>query len=140
MARTFFYNLVILERHIDTFGHVNHATYLQILEEARWNLVTKGGWGMKRVQSSGVGSIILGAQLKFRRELLLREEIQVTTVCVSYRNVVGKLRHEIKKADGTLACTAEMDFGLFDLRSRKLLKPTQEWLTVLGYAPGEKPA
>ncbi len=30
------YHLLILEKHLDTFGHVNNASYLEILEEARW--------------------------------------------------------------------------------------------------------
>ena len=34
------YALVIREQHLDTFGHVNNAKYLEILEEARWDLIT----------------------------------------------------------------------------------------------------
>lgn len=30
------YPVVIREHHLDTFGHVNNAAYLDILEEARW--------------------------------------------------------------------------------------------------------
>ena len=37
------YEVVIREHHLDVFGHVNHAVYLELFEEARWELVTANG-------------------------------------------------------------------------------------------------
>ncbi len=40
------YTIKILEHHLDTFGHVNNATYLEMYEEARWDLLNKNNSGM----------------------------------------------------------------------------------------------
>ena len=49
---TFVYETLIRESHLDTFGHVNNATYLQLYEEARWELITRNGYGLAKVRES----------------------------------------------------------------------------------------
>ena len=53
------YDLVIHERHLDTFGHVNNATYLDLLEEARWDLITRNGFGLDEIKRLQLGPTIL---------------------------------------------------------------------------------
>ena len=43
------YELLIHEAHLDTFGHVNNAKYLEVLEEARWDFITRNGYGLDEV-------------------------------------------------------------------------------------------
>ena len=64
---------------------MNNATYLTLLEEARWELVTKNGYGMKKIQETGLGPTILELKLSFFKELRLRDEIIIETNMVSYR-------------------------------------------------------
>lgn len=135
MATTFIYELTVLEHHIDTFGHVNHSVYLEMLEEARWDLVTQGGWGMERTMKEGVGPIILEAKIRYKRELKLRDRVRIETVCLEYGKLFGTLEHRMLNQSGELSALAEMRFGLLDLKRRKLVKPSEEWLRVIGYAP-----
>ncbi len=48
--KTFVYDTQIKEHHLDSFGHVNNATYLSLYEEARWESITENGYGLKEVQ------------------------------------------------------------------------------------------
>ena len=64
---TFDYPLLILERHLDTYGHVNNSTYLEIFEEARWDFIEKGGYGHRRIMELGQGPIVLEVNLKFMK-------------------------------------------------------------------------
>ena len=41
LNEVFEYELVIKECHLDSFGHVNNAIYVQLYEEARWDFITK---------------------------------------------------------------------------------------------------
>ena len=41
--KIFTYEMLIKEKHLDTFGHVNNATYFELLEEARWDFITNNG-------------------------------------------------------------------------------------------------
>jgi thioesterase-3 len=76
--------------------------------------------------------VILAVDLQFKRELHNREKIVITTQAVSYTGKIGKLLQVIKNEKGEDACTALFTFGLFDLKARKLIPPTPEWLKAIG--------
>lgn len=126
------YKLLIREFHLDTFGHVNNATYLAIYEEARWDLITKNGYGLKEIQKSGKSPIIMEVNLKFQKEIRLRETITVKTELIKYEGKVGILKQTMVKESGDQASEALFTFGLFDLATRKLIEPTPEWNRAIG--------
>jgi thioesterase III len=129
------YPLLIIERHLDTFGHVNNATYLQILEEARWEWITAGGFGLARVKELGQGPTVLECVLRFRRELRNRTRVTIVSRVHNYIGKIARLEQEIRLESGELACEAEFVLGLFDTERRKLIDPTPEWLASVGLRP-----
>ncbi len=131
-AKTFSYPLTIRESHLDTFGHVNNATYLAVFEEARWEIVTSGGYGMKQIKETGHGPVILEVQLKFLKELRLRQEVSIKTQMLSLDGKISKLKQWIEDTAGNTYAEATFTFGLFDLNARKLITPTRPWLAALG--------
>jgi acyl-CoA thioester hydrolase len=124
------YTFIVKEMHLDTFGHVNNATYLTLFEEARWDLITKNGYGLDKIKASGLGPTILEIHIKYLRELRLGEKIIIETRLLSYENKIGKLQQQMLR-DSELCCTMEMTFGLFDMKTRKLVLPTPEWLAAM---------
>ncbi len=126
------YELLIQEQHLDTFGHVNNAAYLQILEQARWELVTRNGYGLEEVHRRQIGPVILEIWLRFRRELRNRQRVTIRSWVASYGGKTGKLEQHILDDGGELCCEAVLTVGLFDLAARKLIPPTPEWLAALG--------
>lgn len=131
-AETFSYPIVIKEQHLDYFGHVNNAIYLTLFEEARWDLITNNGCGLKHVLETHVGPIILQANVKFRKELRLRERITVTTRMTNYRRKIGYIHQEMLTEAGDVATVAEFSMALFDTRKREMVNPTEEWLRAFG--------
>lgn len=130
---TFQYPMLILEKHLDTFGHVNNATYLELYEEARWDFIEKNGWGYDRIRSTGVGPIILELNLKFKRELKNREKITITSTFKELKNSkVMVLFQQMLKDDGTVASDLELQVGVFDLKERGLVNPSEDWLKAVG--------
>jgi thioesterase III len=126
------YRLLIHERHLDLFGHVNNAAYLEIFEEARWDWVTGNGYGVREVRERGLGPVLLEARLRFHREVTNRDDVIIRSRTVEYKGKIGRLEQAMLRADGTAACTAEFVIGLFDLKTRRLVKPTPEWLRAVG--------
>jgi acyl-CoA thioester hydrolase len=43
------------------------------------------------------------------------------------------VQQKIVSPGGEIACEAEFVMGLFDVRQRKLVDPTDEWLACLGW-------
>lgn len=124
--------VLIRESHLDTFGHVNNATYLQLYEEARWDLITQRGFGLAEIQRTQTGPVILDVRIQFRRELRNRETITIRTELVGYEGKIGEMRQTVTKEDGTLASEATFVFGLMDLAQRRLIDPTPAWRCAVG--------
>lgn len=126
------YEVVIRESHLDSFGHVNNAAYLTLFEEARWDFITRNGYGLQRVQELQQGPIVLELNIKFKNEITLREKIRITLELVNSRGKISHFRQEMIKQDGTVATELELTFGLFDLKTRRLIDPTPEWKKAAG--------
>jgi thioesterase-3 len=128
-SRVHEHRLLIIESHLDTFGHVNNATYLTIFEEARWDLITGRGYGIDKIKSSRLGPVILDATVKFRREVTCRQEVVVRSEMVEYGSKIGKIRQRLYKCGQPeeLACEAVFTLALWDIDARKIVSPTPEW-------------
>lgn len=130
--RTHEYPLLIVERHLDTFGHVNNATYLELFEEARWDWIQQNGYGLDEIRRRSQGPTILEIHLRFKREVKNRQRVVIQSFVDSYEGKIGKLTQRMLDASGDLCCEAKMVFGLFDLTLRRLVHPTPEWLAGVG--------
>jgi thioesterase III len=129
------YRMLVLENHLDTFGHVNNAAYLQILEEARWDLITRNGYGLDEVHRRRVGPVILDVRLRFVKELRNRQAITIRSWTESYKGKIGKFAQQILDEAGETCCDALFTIGLFDLEARRLIRPTSEWVQAMGLRP-----
>lgn len=125
------YELMIKEQHLDTFGHVNNATYLELFEEARWEFITNRGYGLKEVMKFQKGPVILEAHIKFFKELKLREMIKITFEALSKQGKIVQIKQQMIKSNGDVSSELLVTVGFFDLAERKLISPTAEWLKVL---------
>jgi YbgC/YbaW family acyl-CoA thioester hydrolase len=133
MNEIFKYRLQVLEKHLDSFGHVNNAVYLQILEEARWDFITKNGYGLDVIKKLQKGPVILEVKIKFKRELKNREWIDIHSQSIEPLNdKMYILKQEIIGSEGKVMTEAFFTVGFFDLKERKLIYPDSEWLKAIG--------
>lgn len=126
------YPVLIREQHLDTLGHVNNARYLDLFEEARWDLITRHGYGLDEISRRRVGPVILEVTLKFQRELRNRQTIVIKSWIDSYVGKISRMTQQMVDEQGRSCCEAQFVFGLFDLAARKLISPTPEWLGAVG--------
>ena len=126
------YVLIIKEHHLDTFGHVNNAIYLQLFEEARWQIITERGYGMAEIMKLRQGPVVLEIQIKFIKELKLREVIQINFQKINQNGKIGQFRQQMINAKNEVACEATFTVGFFDLNTRKLIEPTEAWKQAIG--------
>ncbi len=127
----FDYKLLIREQHLDSYGHVNNATYVSLFEEARWEMSTQRGYGYSKIQETGKGPIILEISLKFLKEIKLRETVLIRLDSVIQERKITRLKQTMFKENGDVGCQLDLVIGFFDLKERKLIMPTTEWLDVL---------
>jgi YbgC/YbaW family acyl-CoA thioester hydrolase len=132
-SEVFEYEVLIREMHLDSFGHVNNSAYVMLYEEARWDFITKNGFGLDYVLKNQVGPVILDLSVRFKRELKNREMIKIiskTSEILSPKIIV--LEQMMLKTDGKVASEASFKVGFFDMKERKLINANSEWLKAIG--------
>ena len=129
----FEYEVLIREMHLDSFGHVNNASYVMLYEEARWDFITKNGYGLDYILEHQIGPVILDLNVRFKRELMNREPIKITSQTIEVlSSKILILEQILYKQDGKIASEAKFTVGLFDMKERKLTESTPEWLQAVG--------
>ncbi len=121
----------IKAEHIDTYGHVNNAVYLQILEAARWDWIAKGGGDRDLVKKMNVGPIVVDIEIRFSRELLEGENIVIRSKHDGEIGPTYRLNQFIYKENGEIACKAKYRMAFLDMKRRKIVSPPEEWVKIL---------
>ena len=127
----FEYKYRIKESDLDTFGHVNNAAYVRLFEECRWELITNNGYDLKYIQEVQRGPIILGIAIKYKKELAVRQNIIITCETKSYNKKIGVLAQKMIDENGDICADADISFGLFDMKTRKLITPDEKWAAAI---------
>jgi thioesterase III len=130
--RVFEQTILIREEHLDTFGHVNNARYLEIFEQARWDLITEQGFGLDFVRASGTGPVILEVNLRFLHEVKNRQQMRVRSFIDSYEGKIGRMTQQLIDESERVCCEGKFVIAQWDTRARKLIEPTPEWRRALG--------
>lgn len=131
-AKEYSYQVKILEAHLDTFGHVNNAVYLQLYEEARWDFIQASDHGLERILTDQIGPVVLEVNVKFRKELTNRELITIVSKSTSLHGKIMTLEQKMIKENGQIASTAVFTVGIMDLKERRLIDPPKRWLEAVG--------
>ena len=129
----FEYDVLIREMHLDSFGHVNNAAYVMLYEEARWDFITKNGFGLDYILKHQVGPVILDLSVRFKREIKNRELIKITSKAVEIISPkIMVLEQAMVNAEGKVASEAKFTVGFFDMQERKLINANEDWLKAVG--------
>ncbi|MCB0348525.1 MAG: acyl-CoA thioesterase [Bdellovibrionales bacterium] len=131
MADAHTYNFEIKEHHLDSFGHVNHAVYLEICEEARWQLCLENNISFEDIHRENIGPIILEANVKYKKELKNREKIKILTSFKKTRDMFFAIHHKIVKENGQVSAEIEISAAIWDMKLRKLIIPPEKWQKLL---------
>ncbi len=130
--RVFEQAIVIREEHLDTFGHVNNARYLEMFEQARWDLITDNGFGLDFVKTSGTGPVILEVSLRFVREVRNRQHMLIRSYIDSYEGKIGRMTQLLIDDSDRVCCEGKLVIAQWDTQARKLILPTPEWRRAIG--------
>ena len=132
MGKVFEYSVIVREHNLDTLGHLNNASYLQLFEEARWDFSNKGGFGLDWVLSNKQSPIVLKAEMSFRKEVLNREALLIQSEFVGFKNgLIGSFKQKMIKSNKKVASILSIDVGFMDLKERKLMNFPKNWVYMV---------
>ncbi|MFQ6143468.1 acyl-CoA thioesterase [Streptomyces seoulensis] len=121
MSEPFSVRVTVRGYETDTQGHVNQAVYLNYGEHARWALLQAAGITQTGLVARGVGPVALETTIRYRRELLAGDEIDVSCAFSWEGGRTFRIEQTVRKTDGTVAAEISAVGGLLDLKTRKLV-------------------
>lgn len=125
------YRTQVESRHIDGYGHVNNAVYLQLFEAARWDWIRLGGGSRELVTETGIGPVVVEVNIRFSRELLEGEKIVIRSARETALNKTYWLNQIIHKEDDLVAAKARFRLAFIDVKKRMITDPHPKWVEVL---------
>lgn len=79
MARIFETSVDVRSYELDSFGHVNHAVYLNYFEYARFQALAGGGFPYAEMQARGWGVYVVHIEVDYLREAHMDQRLRVRT-------------------------------------------------------------
>ena len=117
--------------HLDVFGHVNNARYLEFLEEARWAAFEEKAdfsvWAQK-----GYAFTVVNINIDYKRPAYLNEILRIETTITDLSRHSGVIHQIIKlKGNETVITDAKVTFVLFDTSRKKAVLLAGDVLELL---------
>ncbi len=84
---------------LDSFGHVNHAVFLNYLEFARFEALRQGGFPYEVLTARGWGVYVVRVEVDYLKEARLNERLRIRTWADSCRRSSMVLAQEISHAE-----------------------------------------
>ncbi|MFE4578787.1 acyl-CoA thioesterase [Streptomyces chartreusis] len=135
MSEQFSVRVTVRGYETDTQGHVNQSVYINYAEHARWSLLQAAGITQTGLVGKGVGPVALETTIRYKRELIAGDEIDVTCAFEWSGGKTFRIRQLVRKTDGTVAAELTAVGGLLDLRERKLVARPDEVFKELSSDP-----
>ncbi|MEU6372080.1 acyl-CoA thioesterase [Streptomyces sp. NPDC046909] len=120
----------------DVQGHLNQSVYINYAEHARWSILKAAGITQAALIGSGVGPVALETTIRYRRELVAGDDVQVTCDFTWGEGKTFRIEQTIRKTDGTVAAEITAVGGLLDLKERRLVPDPRKYFKELAADPG----
>ncbi len=105
--------------HLDLYGHVNNARYLEFLEEARWSFAEES-LDIDEWQRRGIAFSVVNININYRRPAFMGEVLQIRTWVSGLGNASAVIRQElVLKGKETPVADADVTFVMIDAKTNK---------------------
>ncbi|QOV34625.1 acyl-CoA thioesterase [Streptomyces ferrugineus] len=135
MSEPFSVRVTVRGYETDVQGHVNQSVYINYAEHARWSLLQAAGITQAGLIGKGVGPVALETTIRYRRELLAGDEVDVTCAFEWSGGKTFRIQQTIRKADGTVAAELTATGGLLDLKERRMVSNPDRYFKELAADP-----
>jgi thioesterase-3 len=105
--------------HLDLFGHVNNARYLEFLEEGRW-AAFKEAVDLQQLAAKGYAFTVVNINISYRRPALMNHVLSIETAVAQLNRRSGVIHQVVKlKGTDTLIADADVTFVIVDAKTQK---------------------
>lgn len=105
--------------HLDGYGHVNNARYLEFMEEVRWAFFDDHPSLINQLHKAGRAFVVVNLNIDYRAAAVQNDDLQVMTGIVDVGDRSAICHHRIVRQDGVLVAQADLTFVLLDTKANK---------------------
>ena len=117
--------------HLDLFGHVNNARYLEFLEEARWAAFEKTV-DLQDLARKGYAFTVVNININYRQPALMNDVVCVETQISQWGRRSAVIRQVVKRqGTDTVVADADVTFVIVDTHKQKTAVLEGEILDLL---------
>jgi thioesterase-3 len=117
--------------HLDMYGHVNHARYLEFLEEARWAFIEQV-MPIAEFEKKGYAFVVVNININYRQPALLDYILEIRTEMIKVGGKSAKIHQEIYRAESDLRIAdADITFVAIDTQTKQVLPMEGELRRVM---------
>ncbi|MDQ3235041.1 MAG: acyl-CoA thioesterase [Pseudobdellovibrionaceae bacterium] len=124
------FTTVVQSSMVDGQGHLNHAYYLTVFEEARWDICLTQGMTLEKMHERGIGLVVIEANIQYRREVRAGDTLHIKTRFLDVHRKIWRVEQTMENAAGTACSMLQLKGSMFDLKERKILLADREWQAV----------
>ncbi|MDR9440545.1 MAG: thioesterase family protein [Halomonas sp.] len=109
--------------HLDGYGHVNNARYLEFLEEGRWAYFDDHPGLAAFLQDGDVAFVAVNLNIDYRRAAVAGDDLEILTRLAELGSCRARMRQEIRQVrDGKPVASADITFVLLDVATHRAIE------------------
>ncbi|MEV6402046.1 MULTISPECIES: acyl-CoA thioesterase [Streptomyces] len=135
MSEPFSVRVTVRGYETDVQGHLNQSVYINYAEHARWSLLQAAGITQAGLIGRGIGPVALETTIRYKRELLAGDEVDVTCVFAWGGGKTFRIEQIIRRTDGTVAAELSAVGGLLNLETRRMVADPAQHFKELATDP-----
>lgn len=105
--------------HLDGYGHVNNARYLEFMEEGRWDFFDQHPEMIKELHQAGRAFVVVNLNIDYLAAARHGDDLEIMTGIIDVGERSGLCHHRIVRKDGTVIARADLTFVMLDMRANK---------------------
>lgn len=107
--------------HLDMYGHINNARYLEFLEAARWEFIS-AKMSLKDLENSGIAFVVVNIHINYRHPATIGHVLEIQTKMSHVSSKSAKVHQEIFiEGSDQIVVDADVTFVIIDAHSHKVL-------------------
>ena len=97
--------ILIRPYHCDSYGHVNHARYLEFFEEARWSAISSVETD-NYLAGNSLSLVVVNINVDYKRPLFPGDLAAIKTILYEYGNSSFTVHQEMTNQENNICCKA----------------------------------
>jgi YbgC/YbaW family acyl-CoA thioester hydrolase len=122
MSKTYRCDIEVRGYELDSFGHVNHAVYLNYFEHARWRMLAEEGITLEWITREKLWPVIASAQIKYLKPAFMGDRLEIRSRAVDAQRMRFTFEQDIYRGDVHLT-SARYESAIVNEKGRPVETP-----------------